>query len=142
MPLRDDDRDQARELQPLRREARQGKEIDYRHVPREVLCVACAEGASPYHRPSLRWERRERAAGTRQTGGSPRCPVGTRRALVARSLEHALWAPKNSLVAHVLDASLGMRARMWRASAEDRQIELAQALGIGQKVNPDRASRS
>jgi hypothetical protein len=35
------------------------------------------------------------------------------------------------------DASLAMGTMMWRASVEDRQIELAQALGIGQKVNLD-----
>jgi hypothetical protein len=40
---------------------RQDREIVYRHVPCEVLCVSCARAASLSFRPSLRWERRRRA---------------------------------------------------------------------------------
>jgi hypothetical protein len=38
---------------------REGREMVYRHTPREALCVACAD-ADPAvsYRPSLRWERR------------------------------------------------------------------------------------
>jgi hypothetical protein len=37
---------------------RHGAECVYRHTPREILCVACAERRGVKYRPSLRWERR------------------------------------------------------------------------------------
>lgn len=47
---------------------RVGREVVYRHVPRETLCTSCAESAGVEARPSLRWER-ERA---RRRGGGRR----------------------------------------------------------------------
>jgi hypothetical protein len=32
----------------------------YRHVPREILCVLCADGRDIRWRPSLRWEESRR----------------------------------------------------------------------------------
>ena len=53
-----DHRDQTRELQPFAGNLREGREIVYRHVPREVLCTSCAgNDASVSYRPSLRWVR-------------------------------------------------------------------------------------
>jgi hypothetical protein len=46
---------------------REGRELVYRHVPREVLCKSCAEeDASVSYRPSLAWERARRAARSRR----------------------------------------------------------------------------
>jgi hypothetical protein len=41
-----------------------GAEIAYRHEPREVRCVSCAESdpESKGYRPSIRWERKQRVA--------------------------------------------------------------------------------
>jgi hypothetical protein len=41
-----------------------GAEIVYRHEPREVRCVSCAESdpESKGYRPSIRWERKQRVA--------------------------------------------------------------------------------
>lgn len=41
-----------------------GAEIVYRHEPREVRCVSCAERdpESKGYRPSIRWERKQRVA--------------------------------------------------------------------------------
>jgi hypothetical protein len=41
-----------------------GAEIVYRHEPREVRCVSCAERdpESRGYRPSIRWERKQRVA--------------------------------------------------------------------------------
>jgi hypothetical protein len=41
-----------------------GAEIVYRHEPREVRCVSCAERdpESQGYRPSIRWERKQRVA--------------------------------------------------------------------------------
>jgi hypothetical protein len=36
---------------------REGEAMVYRHEPREIFCVACADHAGLYYRPSLRWER-------------------------------------------------------------------------------------
>ncbi len=41
---------------------RDGVECVYRHTPREILCVACAESAKVRHRPSRRWEKARRKA--------------------------------------------------------------------------------
>lgn len=40
------------------RALRKGVELVYRHTPRTVLCVACAERERLDARPSLRWEKR------------------------------------------------------------------------------------
>jgi hypothetical protein len=40
---------------------RDGAECVYRHKPREILCVFCADSEKIYHRPSLRWERQRRS---------------------------------------------------------------------------------
>ena len=34
-----------------------GREVVYRHEPREVICLACAESSGVKWRPSLKWER-------------------------------------------------------------------------------------
>ncbi len=34
-----------------------GREVVYRHEPREILCRSCAESSGIKARPSLRWER-------------------------------------------------------------------------------------
>ena len=39
---------------------RAGAECVYRHTPREVLCVVCADSEEIPYRPSMRWERRNR----------------------------------------------------------------------------------
>lgn len=40
-----------------------GRQCVYRHTPREILCVPCAEQQHLSYRPSLRWEQqRKRAA--------------------------------------------------------------------------------
>ena len=39
-----------------------GRECVYRHAPREILCVRCAERRDIYYRPSLRWERERMSA--------------------------------------------------------------------------------
>jgi hypothetical protein len=41
-----------------------GGEIVYRHEPREVRCLRCAESdpESKGYRPSIRWERKQRVA--------------------------------------------------------------------------------
>lgn len=36
---------------------RAGREMVYRHTPRESLCLSCAEKFNVKFRPSLRWER-------------------------------------------------------------------------------------
>ena len=36
---------------------RKGRECVYRHEPREILCVECADLRRLHYRPSLRWER-------------------------------------------------------------------------------------
>jgi hypothetical protein len=36
---------------------RTGRDGVYRHEPRELYCVACADTAGLFYRPSLRWER-------------------------------------------------------------------------------------
>lgn len=36
---------------------RAGRDAVYRHKPQELLCVACADKAGLFYRPSLRWER-------------------------------------------------------------------------------------
>jgi len=41
---------------------RDGAECVYRHTPREILCVTCAELEQIRHRPSIRWERRRRGS--------------------------------------------------------------------------------
>jgi hypothetical protein len=33
-----------------------GREVVYRHEPREILCLACAESNGVKWRPSLKWE--------------------------------------------------------------------------------------
>lgn len=40
---------------------RVGRECVYRHTPREILCVRCAEGQQLHYRPSLAWEKSPRA---------------------------------------------------------------------------------
>jgi hypothetical protein len=40
-----------------RRIIAEGQEMVYRHAPREVLCVACADRERVFYRPSTRWER-------------------------------------------------------------------------------------
>lgn len=40
-----------------RRSLREGRECVYRHTPREILCVPCADTREIYYRPSLRWEK-------------------------------------------------------------------------------------
>lgn len=40
---------------------REGAECVYRHEPREVLCLACAQRRRIAPRPSLRWERAKRS---------------------------------------------------------------------------------
>lgn len=37
---------------------REGAECIYRHTPREILCVFCADKLEIRYRPSMRWERR------------------------------------------------------------------------------------
>jgi hypothetical protein len=39
---------------------RDGAECIYRHTPREILCVFCADREQIHYRPSMRWERRNR----------------------------------------------------------------------------------
>jgi hypothetical protein len=39
-----------------------GAEIVYRHEPREVRCMRCADRGGVKYRPSLRWERKQRVA--------------------------------------------------------------------------------
>jgi hypothetical protein len=41
-----------------------GADVVYRHEPREVRCVSCAESdpESKGYRPSIRWERKQRVA--------------------------------------------------------------------------------
>lgn len=39
---------------------REGAECVYRHTPREILCVQCADLEQIYYRPSMRWERSQR----------------------------------------------------------------------------------
>jgi hypothetical protein len=39
---------------------RKGRECVYRHTPREILCVTCAQARKLHFRPSVRWERRQR----------------------------------------------------------------------------------
>jgi hypothetical protein len=38
-----------------------GRECVYRHTPREILCIRCAQRQSISYRPSLRWEKESRA---------------------------------------------------------------------------------
>jgi len=40
---------------------RAGREMVYRHAPREALCLPCAEADGLCYRPSVRWERARRA---------------------------------------------------------------------------------
>jgi hypothetical protein len=37
---------------------RNGAECVYRHTPRQILCVLCADSEKISYRPSMRWERR------------------------------------------------------------------------------------
>jgi hypothetical protein len=39
---------------------RVGHECVYRHTPREILCLDCANRERVRYRPSMRWERRNR----------------------------------------------------------------------------------
>ena len=39
---------------------RDGAECVYRHTPREILCVLCADDKKIHYRPSMRWERLQR----------------------------------------------------------------------------------
>jgi hypothetical protein len=39
-----------------------GREMVYRHRPREALCVSCADRQQLPYLPALRWERERRAA--------------------------------------------------------------------------------
>jgi hypothetical protein len=39
---------------------RDGAECVYRHTPKQIICVACADSQEIYYRPSMRWERRNR----------------------------------------------------------------------------------
>lgn len=39
---------------------RKGREMVYRHTPREALCLGCAEDAEIKWRPSARWEQARR----------------------------------------------------------------------------------
>jgi hypothetical protein len=39
---------------------REGREMIYRHTPREALCLDCAERAKVRSRPSRRWEEARR----------------------------------------------------------------------------------
>ena len=39
---------------------REGVECVYRHTPREILCLRCADLEQIYYRPSMRWERSQR----------------------------------------------------------------------------------
>ena len=41
---------------------RVGRECVYRHTPREILCVRCAEARHLHYRPSLAWEKSARTA--------------------------------------------------------------------------------
>jgi hypothetical protein len=36
---------------------RKGAQCVYRHTPREILCVVCADSEQIHYRPSMRWER-------------------------------------------------------------------------------------
>jgi hypothetical protein len=42
---------------------REGAECVYRHTPRTILCVVCADLERISYRPSMRWERRKRKGG-------------------------------------------------------------------------------
>ena len=39
---------------------REGREMVFRKVPQEALCVACADRAGIHYRPSARWEQSRR----------------------------------------------------------------------------------
>lgn len=39
---------------------REGREVVYRHTPRESLCVSCAISAGVSYRPSTRWMKERR----------------------------------------------------------------------------------
>lgn len=72
---------------------RAGREMVYRHRPREALCVACAERDAQVrraYRPSLRWERQKGGGGIRgrlnrervvsdRSGGAGQRPPGAPR---------------------------------------------------------------
>jgi hypothetical protein len=49
---------------------RDGAECVYRHTPKQILCVTCADVERISYRPSMRWERRRKSDGLRpQTRG-------------------------------------------------------------------------
>ena len=51
---------------------RDGAECVYRHTPRQILCVTCADLARITYRPSMRWERRNRKRKNGKVVPSPR----------------------------------------------------------------------
>jgi hypothetical protein len=56
--------EEAGQVLVLRERFERGAEIVYRHEPREVRCVRCAERdpESKGYRPSIRWERKHRVS--------------------------------------------------------------------------------
>lgn len=58
----------------------EGRPMVYRHVPREVLCVPCADSdPSVTYRPSVRWERRRQADAARRGARARRAARATER---------------------------------------------------------------
>jgi hypothetical protein len=74
---------------------REGAECVYRHTPREILCVLCADDKKIHYRPSMRWERLQRRRKSKRAAlahGRPDSASARSRNQSERYIRSSMWS--------------------------------------------------